>query len=88
MERHRALRRQRLNAYKVPLDTPAPADAGLTLHLYDEHDEESPLLTVLFSPDEISGRDSLHFDASEQNGIWSIKFHGDVHFQQIAVGSR
>ena len=94
MEKCRSLKRygpsksrKKDEAYKVELDSSdiSQVKDDLFLHLFDERDKNNAIIAIVFKHEDISGKNSLHCNATEIEGKWDIKFHGNIKFSQIIL---
>jgi hypothetical protein len=93
MEKYRILKREgnrirgRVEPYRVHLDSyDSSRDKDeISLKLFDERDENNAIMTIVFQPEDISGRDYLHFFAQESEGKWDIRFRDDLKFSRVVI---
>ena len=69
--------RQPSSLYRVNTDKVGPADR-LQLTIY--HEKEPGIVGVFeFEGKDVSGKNTIHFAALQQNGKWEIRFKGGVN---------
>jgi hypothetical protein len=72
--------------YRINVDPDMTDD--LFLNLCDEHDRTNPIITIIFKPENISGKKTIHFNATDSNGHWDIKFGDGVKFDRVIMAQK
>jgi hypothetical protein len=77
------LTRKKDEAFRIDIDSNITSD--LHLKLSDGHDDNNPMITIVFKAEDIAGVKSIRFNAKNLKKGWDIKFSDGVKFDRVII---
>jgi hypothetical protein len=53
--------------------------------LSEGHDDNNPMITIVFKPEDITGKKSIRFNAKNLKKGWDIKFSDGIKFDRVII---
>ena len=77
------LTRKKDELFRIEIDSNITSD--LHLKLSEGHDDNNPMITIVFKPEDIAGKKSIRFNAKNLKKGWDIKFSDGVKFDRVII---
>jgi len=77
------LTRKKDELFKIDIDSNTTKD--LHLKLSEGQDDNNPMITIVFKPEDIAGKKSIRFNAKNSKRYWDIKFSDGIKFDRIII---
>jgi hypothetical protein len=77
------LARKKDQRFRIDIDSNRTDD--LFLILGDGQDDNNPMITIVFKPEDIAGKKSIRFNATDSNKCWDIKFSDGIKFDRVII---
>jgi hypothetical protein len=82
------LTRKKDELFKIDVDSVATKDSHLKLS--EGLDDNNPMITIVFKPEDIAGKKTIRFEAVNFKAVnsksyWDIKFSDGIKFDRIII---
>jgi hypothetical protein len=77
------LTRKKDELFRIDIDSNTTKD--LHLKLSEGQDDNNPMITIVFKPEDIAGKKTIRFNATNSNRYWDIKFSDGIKFDRVII---
>ena len=77
------LTRKKDELFRIDIDSNTTED--LHLKLSEGQDDNNPMITIVFKPEDIAGKKTIRFNATNLNRYWDIKFSDGIKFDRVII---
>ena len=77
------LTRKKDELFSIDIDSNTTED--LYLKLSEGQDDNNPMITIVFKPEDVAGEKTIHFKAVNSKRYWDIKFSDGIKFDRIII---
>jgi hypothetical protein len=77
------LTRKKDELFRIDIDSVTTEDSYLKLS--EGLDDNNPMITIVFKPEDIAGKKLIRFEAVNSKRYWDIKFSDGIKFDRIII---